>query len=142
MIHYLDTSALVKRYVKESGSASVLRLFRGKKNLATARIAYAEVSATMARLCRERLLDEAARDSIYARLDADFAALSVVEIRIPLVQLVPKLVKRHPLRGYDSVHLAAAMVLRGWRATVTFWAADGPLIEAARAEGLRTTMVS
>ena len=141
MIHYLDTSALVKRYVQEAGSASVRALFRGK-SLATARVAYAEIAATLARLCREGALDETDRDAIYGRLDADFAALTVVEIRASLVRAVPDLVKRRPLRGYDAVHLAAALVLRDRGIAVTFWAADGALVDAARAEGLRTTLVA
>lgn len=71
MIHYLDTSALVKRYVNEPGSAAVRPLFQ-RSNVATARVAYAEIAATMARLHRERTLDDSERDLIYARLDADF----------------------------------------------------------------------
>jgi predicted nucleic acid-binding protein len=141
LIHYLDTSALVKRYVDEPGSAAVRPLFRGK-SVATARIAYAELAATLARVCREGALDESDRDAIYARIDADFAALTVVEIRVPLTRAVPDLVKRRPLRGYDAVHLAAALALRDRGVAVTFWAADGPLVDAARAEGLRTTLLA
>ncbi|MEA2697616.1 MAG: uncharacterized protein QOI66_1887 [Myxococcales bacterium] len=133
--------SLVKRYVDEPGSASVRPLFRGR-TVATARIAYAEIAATMARLHRDHALDEAARDAIYARLDDDFAALTVVEIRAPLMRHIPQLVARLPLRGYDAVHLAAALVLRDHGAAVTFWAADAALVGAARAEGLRTTLLS
>jgi predicted nucleic acid-binding protein len=139
VIHYLDTSALVKRYVDESGSARVRPLFRGK-TVATARIAYAEIAATVARLHRERAMNETARDSIYARLDGDFAALTVVEIRAPLMRRVPELVARLPLRGYDAVHLAAALSISDHGAAVTFWAADAALVGAARTEGLRTAL--
>jgi predicted nucleic acid-binding protein len=140
LIHYLDTSALVKRYVLEPGSASVRPLFR-RKSVATARVAYAEIAATFARLCREGALDEDDRDGIYKRLDADFAALTVVEIRTSLVRRIPDLVRRRPLRGYDAVHLAAALTLRDRGAAVTFWAADTRLVDAANAEGLRTVML-
>jgi predicted nucleic acid-binding protein len=140
LIHYLDTSALVKRYVKEAGSTFVRSVFRSR-SVATARIAYAEIAATLARLCREGRLDEAGRDRIYARLDADFTALSVVEIRAALVRGIPALVMRHPLRGYDAVHLAAALVIQGAGAAVTFWAADVNLTRSARAEGLRAVLV-
>jgi predicted nucleic acid-binding protein len=140
LIHYLDTSALVKRYIKEAGSASVRSLFRSR-SVATARIAYAEIAATLARLCRERRLDETARDRIYARLDGDFNVLSVVEVRAALVRAIPALVMRHPLRGYDAVHLAAALAIRGAGAAVTFWAADTSLTRAARAEGLSAVLL-
>ena len=140
MIHYLDTSALVKRYVEEPGSASVRSLFRGK-NVATARIAYAEIAATFARLCRDGALDEEDRDRVYERLDADFTALTVLEIRAAIVRRVPDLVTRRPLRGYDAVHLAAALAVRDRGVAVTFWAADAALTDAARAEGLRTVFL-
>lgn len=140
MIHYLDTSALVKRYFQEPGSASVRPLFRGNK-VTTARIAHAEIAATLARLCRDGRLSEAARDRIFARLDADFGALSVVEVRPALVKRVPGLVIRHPLRGYDAVHLASALTVRDAGMALTFWAADAALTGAARAEGLRTVLL-
>jgi len=141
VIHYLDTSALVKRYVHEAGSASVRSLFRGR-HVATVRVAYAELAATLARLVRLGHLDEDARDRVVARLDRDFAAMSVVEVRPGLLRGVPDLVARRPLRGYDAVHLAAALAIRAGGATVTFWAADQALVGAARAEGLRTTLLA
>lgn len=141
MIHYLDTSALVKRYVDEAGSASVRSLFRGR-HVATVRVAYAELAATLARLVRQGHLNEDARDRVVARLDRDFAAMSVVEVRPALLRGVPDLVARRPLRGYDAVHLAAALAIRAGGTTVTFWAADRGLLAAACAEGLRTTLLA
>jgi predicted nucleic acid-binding protein len=140
VIHYLDTSALVKRYVTEPGSASVRPLFRSKR-VATSRIAYAEIAATMARLVRDGALDETARDTVTARLDADFAVVTIVEVRAALVRGVPALVARRPLRGYDAVHLASALALRDRTVAVTFWAADAALIDAARAEGLKAVLL-
>jgi len=67
--------------------------------------------------------------------------MTVVEVRPALVRRVPELVARRPLRGYDAVHLAAALVLRERGAAVTFWAADAGLVDAARAEGSRTILL-
>ncbi len=141
MIHYLDTSALVKRYVAEPGSSAVRALFRAR-TVATARVAYAEVAATLARLCREGRCSHAARDAVYARLDDDFAAMSIVEVRPLVVRLIPALVVRRSLRGYDAVHLAAAVTLVARGASLTFWAADRGLIDAAAAEGLKTVLLA
>ena len=140
MIHYLDTSAFVKRYVSEPGSSLVRPVFR-TKDVATSRIAYAEIAATMARLARDGALSESERDAIVTRLDADFTAVTIVEVRAALVRRVPDLVARRPLRGYDAVHLASAVALRDRGVAVTFWAADAVLVEAARAEGLRTMLL-
>jgi uncharacterized protein len=140
VIHYLDTSALVKRYVDEPGSTTVRPLFRGR-TVATVRVAYAELAATLARLSREGVLDDAVRDRIVGRLDRDFTAMTVVEVRPALMRRVPGLVARRLLRGCDAVHLAAALAVRERGAAVTFWAADAGLVDAALAEGLRTTLL-
>jgi len=140
VIHYLDTSALVKRYLREPGTTAVRALFRSGKPLATARIAEAELTAALARLCRMGHLTETIRDRIFARLERDLAGLTLVEIRPALVRRVPSLVTRHPLRGYDAIHLAAALLLRDQGAPVDFWASDVPLLVAARAEGLRAVV--
>jgi len=49
-------------------------------------------------------------------VSGDFSRLTIVETRAALVGLVPDLVIRHPLRGYDAVQLATALTVR--RATL------------------------
>jgi uncharacterized protein len=139
--YYLDTSALAKRYVTEPGSAWVRALVRRRKSLVVSRIAYAELAATVARLWREGFLTEAARDACLGDLDEDFGELTVLEVRAAVVRRVPDLVRRHPLRGYDAVHLASAVALAARGTSIDFWSADRRLISAARAEGLRATLV-
>jgi predicted nucleic acid-binding protein len=85
-------------------------------------------------------LTEKIRDGIFARLESDLAGLTLVEIRPALVRRVPSLVTKHPLRGYDAIHLAAALLLRDQGAAVDFWASDVTLQAAARAEGLRAVV--
>jgi hypothetical protein len=60
-----------------------------------------------------------------------------VEIRPALVALVPNLVARHPLRGYDAVQLAAALTVQASGHAVEPWCADATLCGAAAAEGLK-----
>lgn len=139
MIFYLDTSALAKRYVREPGSVQVRTLFRRHRTIAVSRLAYAELAAAVARLSREGALDDAARDLILRRLGADFSALTVVEARRAIVERVPSLVLRNPLRGFDALQLATALALYEDGGAVDFWTADQRLAMAARAEGLRAT---
>jgi predicted nucleic acid-binding protein len=117
----------------------VRTLLREGKKVAVSRIAYAEIAAALARKERDGDVTRAQADAIFARLGADFSAFAVVEIKAPVVALVPALVRRHPLRGYDAVQLACALAIRGAKAAVTFWCSDVALEDAARAEGLRTT---
>lgn len=137
MIEYLDTSALVKRYVGEAGSAAVRAIFRRGK-IAVARVTYAELLAAVSRACRLAVISVDERVSIFARIEADFRDLTVIEIRAAVLQRVPELVVRHPLRGYDAVQLAAALTIHERGGSVRFWSADEPLAGAAVAEGLRS----
>ena len=105
--------------------------------MTVARIAYAELAASVARAARLGAIDLSQRDAILARLGAEFAKLTVVEIRPALVALVPGLVMRHPLRGYDAVQLAAALTVKGTGQAVEFWSADAALCQVALAEGMK-----
>ena len=139
MICYLDTSALAKRYVREPGSVQVRDLFRRRRTVAVSRLAYAELAAAVARLSREGAVDSEARDEILRRLGTDFSALTVVEARRAIVERVPALVLRNPLRGFDALQLATALALHEDGGAVDFWSSDQRLVAAARSEGLRAT---
>ncbi len=128
----------MKRYVTETGSSEVRGLFRRKKAVAAARIAYAELIAATTRLHRQADLTAIARDRILDRIDMDFESMSVVELRPVIILRTRDLLLRHPLRGYDAVHLAAALELKNRGASVSFWCADGLLIDAATKEGLHS----
>ena len=136
MIRFFDTSALAKRYVEEPGSAMV-RAALARHTVAVARVTLAEVAAAVARAARNGFLTEAQRDTILARLPADFGKLQVIEVRPALVARVPALVARYPLRAYDAIQLAAAVAVRQSGLAVEIWCADGDLSAAAVAEGFR-----
>ena len=139
MIHFLDTSALAKRYVREPGSATLWAALR-RARIVVARITYAELLATLARACREGVISEAQRIRAFERVDEDFNVLSVIEIRATLLRRVGELVVRHPLRAYDAVQLAAALTVKDQGGSVQFWSADERLVAAARLEGLRVAV--
>jgi predicted nucleic acid-binding protein len=61
MIAYLDTSALVKLYVKETGSAAVRAACDRSEALATSRLSYVEAHAAAARRAREGDLSQKAK---------------------------------------------------------------------------------
>lgn len=138
MIHFLDSSALVKRYVSEHGSSDVLALFRGRKELAASRLAGVEVAAALARRVRERHLSAGDGRRHARELRIDLQEIRLVELRPPVLDLAADLVWRRPLRAYDALQLASALRLAQVTGlAMTFWSADRTLSEAAKAEGLR-----
>lgn len=141
MIYFLDTSALVKRYVTEPGSEQVRRLLRRKVDIALARITEAESYAAIARAVRMNVLTEDDRERAFEQIAEDIAAARVVEIRGSVVRAVRDLVVRWPLRGYDAIQLSCALRLQSENLAVAFWCADEELANAARGEGMRVTIV-
>ena len=136
MILYLNTSALVKLYVEEAGTREMVARVERATAVATARITYAEARAAFARHRREGALRVADLRQVVRELDAEWGSFSVVEVSDAVVRRAGALAERHALRGYDAVHLAAAVDLRRAGGDVEFAAFDARLCRAARREGL------
>ncbi len=85
--YFLDSSALVKRYVQEDGTAWVRRLTRrtGGNRIFLARITPVEVTAAVARRRKGRMLTSAKASSILHRFRQHLAG------RYTLIDLTPAL---------------------------------------------------
>ena len=136
MILYLDTSALVKLYVEEPGREAVLRLLEAAIGSATVRVAYVEARAAFARRRREGGFDARDLRRLVDLLDGDWGAYTLVEITEPLVRRAGLLAERHGLRGYDAVHLAAALEMARAGGDVVVACFDERLRRAGRREKL------
>ena len=137
MTLYLDTSALVKLYVREHETSAVTARVGTTPLIATARVAYPEARAALARRHRERAISHRGLRSAVAALDRDFEQYVVVELVAPVARLAGELSERHALRGFDAIHLASALELRSMtNEPVAFCCFDTRLAEAAVAEGL------
>ncbi len=135
---YLDTSALIKRFVSEKGSLLVRSLVQRDRAVATAKIAYAEIFAGLTRKLRERNLSKAEYILACSQFDRDWHAYIRVELGDDILGLARDLIQRHPLKGFDAVHLASALSLKiALDEETTFAAADGRLLKAAKAENLK-----
>lgn len=136
-MNYLDTSALIKRFVSEKGSPLILALIQRKEPIATAKIAYAEIYAGLTRKLREGGLSNAQYALAGRQFENDWSAYLRVDLQDTILLRARDLIVRHPLRGYDAVHLASALSLKeALDEEMTFVAADERLLRAAKAEQL------
>jgi predicted nucleic acid-binding protein len=133
---YLDTSALVKLYVSEQGSAAVRAWTSAASLIATARITYAEARAAIAQTRRLGGLTAAELRRAVAELDAGWAGFVRVDVSEALVSRAGRLAEEHGLRGYDAVQLAAALAARPSATDYLFASFDDALNAAASREGL------
>ncbi len=137
MILYLDTSALVKRYVAEPGTAEVVQAIAAAEVTGTSIVARAEMAAALARAVRTGLLAQEAAASALQMFRNDWPRLVRVQATGHLVARADGLAWELGLRGYDALHLAAGLLWQeGMDEAVTFATFDRRLWEAANLRGL------
>jgi len=139
--YFFDASALVKGYVRESGSRWVRQILAGKgRPVFISPLSGAEVLAAIARKARAGEIDAEMRRECIGAFRMDFQhRFAHVAVSAGVVDEAMALVLAHPLRGADAVQLASALRLR--EATrrlkaLTFVAADVALLRVARHTGL------
>jgi len=143
-VYFVDSSALVKRYVREAGTSWVRRLTRqGTSNsIYLARIIVVEVTSAIARRRKGGTVLPPRASSILWRFRKHLAGrYTVVEITPALLADAAKLANTHALRAYDAVQLSAALSLNAQGIAiglggVVLVSSDQELNGAAISEGL------
>jgi len=140
---YLDSSALVKRFLLEIGTSWVQASCDDPaQTVAVAEIGLVEIAAAFSGKLRGAHITPAQYSNARADLTADANDEYVlVTVNRAVVDEAIELTARHRLRGYDAMHLACALTLNRallahHLAPLTFISADDDLLAAAAAEGL------
>lgn len=137
MILFLDTSALVKLYLFESGSDLVREHATQAEAVLVSRIAWVEAHAAFARRAREEPADAAAIEEAKKVLRQDWGRYVVLDIDQELVELAAEYADTFALRAYDSMQLAAAHRAAGLSGeTLGFGCFDIRLNKAAKVLGM------
>ena len=141
--YYIDSSALVKRYIEEDGSEVVDRVLDDPdQRCYISRIAGAEVVATLTRRGRgERWTEQQIDERIDLFYDDLRSRYRLVDASRAILSDSMDTARRHRLRGYDAVHLATAVRVNAVRVEqgaqpVVLMSSDDELNAAAQAEGL------
>lgn len=142
--YFLDSSALVKRYVAEVGSDWVRGIAdpADRNQLIIARVTWVEVASALARRGREGVLPKEAVaraiDAFQYDLDTQY---QVVELDQEVALTAGQLVLKYPLRAYDAVQLASVQRIqpafaRVAAAELVFLTADERLLTIAESEDI------
>jgi predicted nucleic acid-binding protein len=110
MTLYVDSSALLKRYVDEHDSEVANELMSTDPVLVTSRLTEVEVRRNLARLLSDELLDAQRR-----ALSNDLDAFALVNLDATTMSSAAQIAEQTLCRSLDSIHLAAAQ--RAGRAT-------------------------
>ena len=142
--YVVDSSALVKRYVLETGTAWVRGITRRNPStvIYIAHITAVEVTCAVARRRKGKTLTPPRASSILRRFRQHLAArYTVIEVTPDLIEDAMRLGNTHALRAYDAMQLAVALEVNHSHQAdgfgpVTLISADKALNDAATAEGL------
>lgn len=106
---YVDTSALVKRYVEEAGRRKVLQLLR-RHDVVTSVIVSVELRSALQRRVSEGTLGATQVPRLLKRVVTDRAYWTLIEVASEILVAAETLVAAHPLRTLDAIHVASAQV--------------------------------
>lgn len=142
--YFLDSSALIKRYVPEVGTPWMRSIATPNAGnlILIAHITLAEIVSGAMRRKRDGSVSERTARAI--RLLADRHAsreYRVVGLTEAIVRRAQDLLEIHPLRAYDSIQLASAIesnsrLVTAGLSPLIFVSADSRLLDAATAERL------
>lgn len=130
----IDTSALVRRLLREEGWEELASLWRGADALLASRLLYPETRSALARARRAGRLDARGHEIARSDLEDDWERFDVVELGDLVARAAGEVVERFPLRAGDAVHLASALLVADPDLTFVTW--DRRLARAAHETGL------
>ena len=132
MITYVDTSTLIKLIVEEEGSDRAELIWQTADSVASVRLVVVEARAALAAAARGKRLSSKQLRVAQEELAEFVADLHLVEVTAELIESAAQLAESESLRGYDAVHLAAALFVEA--AILT--SADIDLRAAAGRQGM------
>lgn len=142
-LYYLETSALVKLYIREQGTERLLELAARANQNRLAIFALARIEFRSAIRRRERNGEIAARiatqllELFQRHLEARFLTQPVNDF---VLDIADGLIDRYALRAFDAVQLAGFLALQNSAGSELpiFVCADAGLLNAAIREGCNT----
>lgn len=134
MITYVDTSTLIKLIIDETGSEQAEVIWQSADSLAAVGLIVVEARAALAGAARNDRLSSRQLSRSKAALASFIGDLHLIEVTAELVETAAQLAEIEALRGYDAVHLAAAVLVD----TTVFTSADAALCDAAQRQGMHT----
>lgn len=137
LIIYLDTSALLKRYINEAGSEELNSLLAGADEIATVVITRVETASAVTRLVFLRSITEEEGERLWNEFSEDWEIITRLQVTSQGIERAATLARHYGLRGYDAVHLASAILWQeNLNLPVTLATFDRNLWRAARQAGV------
>lgn len=137
MLVFFDSSAFVKRYVREEGTDLVLFWCEQATELCLSGIALPEIVSAFCRLLRENRITPEQYTHLKNTLMADITDAAICDLAPEVIRLSLLVLEKNTLRGMDAIHLGSALALKA----DIFVSADTRQSAAAAQAGLKVILV-
>jgi predicted nucleic acid-binding protein len=138
LIIYLDTSALLKRYVREPGSDELKNWLNSAEVAGSSILTRSEMISALSRAEKGGYLSSEQALELRKLFYEDWSNIAEIAISELLIRRAEALAWEFKLCGYDSVHLAAALLWQEiLQAPITLATFDRQLWEAGQRAGLQ-----
>ena len=134
---FFDSSAFVKRYVREEGTDVVLSWCDQATELCLSGIALPEIVSAFCRLLREDRVSPVQYRHLKTMLMADISDAAICDLTPEVIRQSIISLEKNVLRGMDAIHLGSALALN----VDLFVSADARQCDAATQAGLRVVQV-
>ncbi len=131
---YFDTSALMKRYIDESGSTAVTELLNNADNVFVSEISKVECISVLKRINVERLITNEEYEYLKKEIQSDFEDFSLINIET-IIDDCEEIIDRYQLKTLDSIQLASSLYVKN--EIDRFVCCDSKLSAAANNESLQ-----
>ena len=130
MKSFFDTSSLVKKYIDEDGSDTVLEFFQNSNEIVLSPITRIEFLSALQRLVNSNFLTQESYEIALVEFTQDSIDYEFIKFDSSLEELVLQVIKKYGLRSLDGIQLASAKVSNSDQ----FVTSDSKLFEAAQKE--------
>lgn len=134
---FFDSSAFVKRYVREEGTDVVLSWCDQATELCLSGIALPEIVSAFCRLEREKLVSPLQYRHLKTMLMADISDAAICDLTPEVMRHTIISLENSVLRGMDAIHIGSALALKA----DIFVSADTRQCAAAEQAGLTVVQV-
>ncbi|MGB7989434.1 MAG: type II toxin-antitoxin system VapC family toxin [Candidatus Methylophosphatis roskildensis] len=134
---FFDSSAFVKRYVREDRTEAVLDWCDRATEIGLSGIALPEIVSAFCRLRREGSIDERQYRQLKSLLLDDIEDVAVCDLTPAVLGQAVNALESNTLRAMDAIHVGSAVVFKA----DVFLSGDMRQLDAATRAGLRVEAV-
>jgi len=135
---FFDSSAMLKRYMPETGTPAVLHWLSQADEVVLSVLTMPEVLSALNRLQREGVLSQDEYASARFRAFTDAVTSTIVDMTHDVLERTVVCLERSPLRASDAIHVASAVEA----GIDLFVSADRRQCDAAEAMGVRVERIA